>query len=78
VLLRCTLLLHDIAKGRGGDHSILGAEVALKTFVRGSGLTEAETETVSWLVRLSSADVGDSVQTRSFGFQDDIGFRAEP
>ncbi len=49
-VLRVAVLLHDIAKGRGGDHSILGAEVALRLCPR-FGLTPAETETVSWLVR---------------------------
>jgi [protein-PII] uridylyltransferase len=43
-------LLHDIAKGRGGDHSVIGAEIALKLCPR-LGLTAAETETVSWLVQ---------------------------
>ena len=43
-------LLHDIAKGRDGDHSELGAEVALDICPR-LGLTPEETETVSWLVR---------------------------
>ncbi|MEH6246648.1 hypothetical protein PVV24_23670, partial [Salmonella enterica subsp. enterica serovar Mbandaka] len=38
------------AKGRGGDHSILGAAVAERLCPR-LGLTEAETETVAWLVR---------------------------
>jgi len=42
--------LHDIAKGRGGDHSELGAEIALKLGPR-MGLSDWETETVSWLVR---------------------------
>src|SRR3546814_12949280 len=41
--------LHDIAKGRGGDHSVLGAKVAQKV-CPGLGLEEAETETASWLV----------------------------
>lgn len=48
--LYVAVLLHDIAKGRGGDHSELGAEVALRLGPR-FGLDPAETETVSWLVR---------------------------
>ena len=44
------VLLHDIAKGRGGDHSILGEGVAQKLGPR-LGLTDEETETVAWLVR---------------------------
>ena len=49
-VLYVAVLLHDIAKGRGGDHSELGAEVALRLCPR-FGLDEAETETVAWLVR---------------------------
>lgn len=48
--LYVAVLLHDIAKGRGGDHSELGAEVALRLCPR-FGLDAAETETVAWLVR---------------------------
>jgi [protein-PII] uridylyltransferase len=47
--LYVAMLLHDIAKGRGGDHSELGAEVALQVGPA-LGLTDEETETVSWLV----------------------------
>jgi [protein-PII] uridylyltransferase len=43
-------LLHDIAKGRGGDHSELGEKVAFKLGPR-FGLSAEETETVAWLVR---------------------------
>ena len=48
--LYLALLLHDIAKGRGGDHSEIGAGIALELAPR-LGLNEWETETVSWLVR---------------------------
>lgn len=48
--LYVSVLLHDIAKGRGGDHSELGADIALELCPR-FGLTDEETETVSWLVR---------------------------
>jgi [protein-PII] uridylyltransferase len=48
--LYVAILLHDIAKGRGGDHSILGAEIAEYLCPR-LGLSQEETETVGWLVR---------------------------
>jgi [protein-PII] uridylyltransferase len=49
-VLYVAVLLHDIAKGRGGDHSVIGAEIALRLGPR-FGLDAAETETVAWLVR---------------------------
>ncbi len=48
--LSVALLLHDIAKGRGGDHSVLGAKVAQLLGPR-LGLSPEEVETASWLVR---------------------------
>ena len=47
--LYVAILLHDIAKGRGGDHSELGADIAQSLGPR-LGLSAEETETVSWLV----------------------------
>ncbi len=47
--LYLAMLMHDIAKGRGGDHSEIGAELALEVGPA-LGLTAEETETVSWLV----------------------------
>ena len=44
------MLLHDIAKGRGGDHSELGAELALEGRADARAVSAEETETVSWLV----------------------------
>jgi len=47
--LYVAMLLHDIAKGRGGDHSELGAELA-QEMCPSLGLSAEETEMVSWLV----------------------------
>jgi [protein-PII] uridylyltransferase len=49
-VLYVALLLHDIGKGSGRDHSEYGAEIALEVCPR-LGFDEADTELVSWLVR---------------------------
>lgn len=49
-ILYITGLMHDIAKGRGGDHSELGA-IDARAFCQSHGISSEDTELVCWLVR---------------------------
>lgn len=49
-LLYLAALFHDIGKGRGGDHSVIGA-VEVKRFCRAHGIDKADSALVEFLVR---------------------------
>jgi [protein-PII] uridylyltransferase len=49
-VLHLALFCHDIAKGRGGDHSELGEKIAARLAAR-FGFSPDEIETTAWLVR---------------------------
>jgi [protein-PII] uridylyltransferase len=48
-VLYIAALFHDIAKGRGGDHSLLGTREA-RRFCRDHGVTGADATLIEWLV----------------------------
>ena len=72
-VLYLALFLHDIGKGRGGNHSVIGARIARKLGPRLS-LSGEDTETVAWLVEhhllLSNTafkrDIGDPRTVQNF------------
>ncbi|MEA2991002.1 MAG: [protein-PII] uridylyltransferase, partial [Alphaproteobacteria bacterium] len=72
-LLFVALFLHDIAKGRVEDHSIVGARIA-RRFCPRLGFSAVETGTVAWLVEqhlvmssvAQSRDLSDRVTIQNF------------
>ena len=49
-LLYIAALFHDVAKGRGGDHSLLG-EIEIRKFAKEHDFNEENTELIAFLVR---------------------------
>ncbi|MGA9795045.1 MAG: [protein-PII] uridylyltransferase [Rhizomicrobium sp.] len=49
-VLYCAILLHDVAKGLNGNHSVVGAEIAVPLCLR-LGLSQEDANSVAWLVR---------------------------
>ncbi len=49
-ILLFAALFHDIAKGRNGDHSTIGEEIA-KDFCRQHEISSRDTKLIAWLVR---------------------------
>ena len=74
-LLYAAMFLHDIAKGRPEDHSILGARIARKLGPR-FGFTASETETIAWLIECHLV-MSVTAQSRDLGDPKTIGDFAE-
>ena len=73
-LLYVAAIFHDIAKGRGGDHSSLGV-VDARRFCRSHSISREDTELVAWLVQAHLAmsataqkqDISDPEVVAGFG-----------